>query len=413
MGKLVFLLLFLSSAAVNAVQLMALDIKAIPPVPKSVAQSLTSLLITELSNRQGLSVVSQYEITGLLNHEANKQALGCDDDQCLNEIAGSMGSELLLISKLSLVGKDYHLSLSLLSVSNAEVLLRSSVSHPKNSENTINLIKKAVMALFSKAMPSSIKGPDYLSKRGFKALTLGIHNDLMKGGANSKRLRKRIIFDLLNTELDFDLKPKQRILVGQIRKSLKQVRKEMLYSKNSKEFKLYVYAENQLISLDDDYVRSLEIRKRAEKRGLKPNVGAIRFEDSEITPSLTKKEVQKYLLKTGKARGGLQKVLKNLPNAKKVKKYFHKECGGFIKSLQKYFKQRSCDPIPKHAIPPYAFRDAFKESFKVENKLKIYFRCRSKDRTIIYGKYKAEFEKVDGKWTIFKMGHHACYPRKK
>lgn len=82
------------------------DLKATDVDLRLVKVASDSLLI-ELRKLKGVSVIGMDEIRIMLEQEANKAAMGCEDeDSCLADIASAMGAEELLAGTVASVGDE-------------------------------------------------------------------------------------------------------------------------------------------------------------------------------------------------------------------------------------------------------------------------------------------------------------------
>lgn len=74
-------------------------------VDPSVASLVSEAVVAELRKREHLSVIGMKEIRDMLDLEAEKQALGCEEaESCLAEIVGALGVDLLITGTLARVG---------------------------------------------------------------------------------------------------------------------------------------------------------------------------------------------------------------------------------------------------------------------------------------------------------------------
>jgi len=80
------------------------------------AETFSEHVATKLSEQSGLKVITSKEIAALLGAERQKQLLGCSDGtECMAELAGALGTEVLLLGTLSKVGSGYVVTLKLVS----------------------------------------------------------------------------------------------------------------------------------------------------------------------------------------------------------------------------------------------------------------------------------------------------------
>lgn len=77
------------------VRLLVMDLKASEELASS-KTALTQVVAEQAARVPGYDIVSTEEIRSLLDREAERQLLGCDDSGCLAEIAGALDAELLV-----------------------------------------------------------------------------------------------------------------------------------------------------------------------------------------------------------------------------------------------------------------------------------------------------------------------------
>lgn len=78
-----------------------LELQGIEP---SIGAVVTDSLLSEVRKLQRVSAIGMDEIRDMLSHEANKQVLGCEENEaCLAEIAGALGVDNLVTGTLSRV----------------------------------------------------------------------------------------------------------------------------------------------------------------------------------------------------------------------------------------------------------------------------------------------------------------------
>jgi hypothetical protein len=91
-------------------------------------EALTGLAVFQLSKVKRFSVISGAEIAEMLRLEAEKQVMGCDEDNsCLSEIADAMDARLLVVGTVARIGPRILVNLSLIDSGKVEVIGRSSV----------------------------------------------------------------------------------------------------------------------------------------------------------------------------------------------------------------------------------------------------------------------------------------------
>ncbi|HEY3447900.1 MAG TPA: PEGA domain-containing protein [Myxococcales bacterium] len=130
---LVSALAFLGAAPASAAE---------PPHPKRLAltelkpgglkpdlvRTLTDVLLEALRARSGMRVMGRSEVELILEHEGQKQLMGCTDDSCEANLAAALKADLLCNGSLGLVGTTYLVNLSLTDVATARVTARASAT---------------------------------------------------------------------------------------------------------------------------------------------------------------------------------------------------------------------------------------------------------------------------------------------
>jgi hypothetical protein len=70
------------------------------------ARVVTDSVVAEIRKLEGVVVIGMDEIRKLLDFEAQKALLGCDDDSCLSEIADALGADILVVGRLSRLNEN-------------------------------------------------------------------------------------------------------------------------------------------------------------------------------------------------------------------------------------------------------------------------------------------------------------------
>jgi len=92
-------------------------------VDARVARLVDRFLLVELRKLSGVSVLGMEEIQQMLDHEAQKQVMGCSEDEsCLADIAGSLGVDELVTGSVARVGDEHVIGLRRIDQKNAGVL---------------------------------------------------------------------------------------------------------------------------------------------------------------------------------------------------------------------------------------------------------------------------------------------------
>lgn len=399
---LVAVVLLLAGHA-RAAQIVTLDMKPSGGVPPRVAESLSPVLVAELARREGMSVISQADVRALLELESDKQLLGCSDASCMTDIAGSLGAELLCTSTLGRVGAEYVVTLTLIQVDGAKVARRSTARAKGGEEAAGEALLQAVHELFKGGLPTELQGPASMTSRGFEAALAGLHRAVLDKKGDPRESRRRIILDLVATELDYDAEPKLDMLDLALRRGRAEATRRVLSAKSHKERDFYVAARQHYGALWDDLGRVKEIRTRARERGVVPSPRPLRFLDPDPAKEPAAKDVARY----GKAVAPGQKLV-----ARALAAYAKGDEAGFVPLWKKGYDgnakrtlgERASDEkrgvryelLPLHAMPPELLERAI--STLDEGRLVVY------RRKIVNGKVDSEdavwLEREDGRWRI-------------
>lgn len=400
---LAFVLCLITGSA-SAAQIVALDLKAGGGVQPALASALNDLLLVELGRREGMSVVSQSDVRALLELEANKQMLGCNDTSCMTEIAGSMGAELMVASTLAKVGTMYVATLVLIQVDSTKVVRRTTGNATGPETVAAEAIQLAVHSLFKDGLPVELMGPASLTRRGFKAALAGFFVAVVDPSVTAKPSRRRVVLDLVNTELDYDVKPKFDALDLDIRRSIGRLRYEMLLSKDAAELEHYLRCVEQYRALADDLGRVREIRERSRERGIVPSARPLRFETPEVGERTSSADMARYTRESAAARkiavtaldayraGNLQRFSAFWPADKQHTA--KNEITGGRESDKRY--EYTYDLLPLHATPPRLMEQAMDALGR--GQVLVFLRRYKKGK--IYDDEYARFEKIESTWRI-------------
>jgi hypothetical protein len=275
-------LLMLAAPIAHAAQIVVLDLKPASSSARELAAALNPVLVAELSRIDGMSVVSAADVRALLEHESNKAALGCDDTTCMTDIAGSLGAELLVTPTLSLVGSDVIVAHTHIRVDGAKVVRRST-GKVRGKASAAEAIEGAVHDLFREGLPRELEGPASMSRRGFKAALQGLVKAVLKPNnfEEAQASRRRVVLDIVNTELDYDAEPKLSMMTTAIRQGARLAEMAHLGAKTEKEAAHFSRAQDMFDAVWRDQERVKEIRQRARERGTVPSSRPLRFEEPE------------------------------------------------------------------------------------------------------------------------------------
>ena len=81
-----------------------------------VAANISDVVGAALVQIGGFSVISKADIEAMLGHEAQKQAIGCDDPACASELGRMLGVDYILSGAVGRLGESFTLSISMTDV---------------------------------------------------------------------------------------------------------------------------------------------------------------------------------------------------------------------------------------------------------------------------------------------------------
>jgi hypothetical protein len=120
-------------------------------------------LLAEVRKLQRCSAISMDEVRTLLDFEAEKQMVGCEEDSCLAEIAEALGADALIVGGAARVGDQVTVSLKRVALDTAAVTqtFTKQLAH-RNGEEVLAIVGPAVEALFPELplKPGQTRGVD-------------------------------------------------------------------------------------------------------------------------------------------------------------------------------------------------------------------------------------------------------------
>lgn len=90
-------------------------------------QTITGLLIVELSAEPRIDIISATEVKKLAELEGDKQAAGCVDSSCLAELAGAMGARYVIFGDVGKLGETVVMTLNLFDSKTTQAVQRITV----------------------------------------------------------------------------------------------------------------------------------------------------------------------------------------------------------------------------------------------------------------------------------------------
>ncbi|MGC4113803.1 MAG: hypothetical protein QM765_03915 [Myxococcales bacterium] len=116
---------FAVEAAPQQKRLVLTELKSTGVKPELV-RTLTDVLLESLRARSGMKVMGRTEVEVILEHEGQRQLLGCTDQGCEADLGAALKADYLCSGSLGLVGTTYLVNLALTEVKTARVSARAS-----------------------------------------------------------------------------------------------------------------------------------------------------------------------------------------------------------------------------------------------------------------------------------------------
>jgi hypothetical protein len=160
MKTILVLLALVTSMGVSAqsdARLFVLKTKVAEGIDASTRDALSALIADTARKNGGIEVYSRADLERGIELEAERQTLGCDDVDCLSELAGAVSARFALASELTMLGTTYVLRLSILDTESLRTLASDVISQPTLEELAPRL-PVAVALLVKKAVPTESKG---------------------------------------------------------------------------------------------------------------------------------------------------------------------------------------------------------------------------------------------------------------
>jgi ribosomal protein S28E/S33 len=105
---------------------VVLDLEAID-VDTNKMKILNGVVTDQLSGYEQLEIVAQADIRQMVDFEAEKQALGCDTNSCLSEIAGALGAGYVVFGRVGKLGEVIFIQLNLFDSAKGRAIAREEV----------------------------------------------------------------------------------------------------------------------------------------------------------------------------------------------------------------------------------------------------------------------------------------------
>jgi hypothetical protein len=128
-----------------------------------IGRIVTDAVVAELRKLEGVTVTSMDEVNAMLDHEAQKQIMGCEDESCLAEIAAALGVDEIVIGSIARVGEGTVFGLK--RIDQREAKTKGGVNkrlEAASGEETLAVVGPAIEELFPEypLRPGQTRGVD-------------------------------------------------------------------------------------------------------------------------------------------------------------------------------------------------------------------------------------------------------------
>lgn len=110
---------------------------------------LTDVVTTEVDALGGHEVLSSRDIEAVLGFEQQKQLVGCEDAECLANIGGALGVDLLLVPRVGKLGGQYVVSINLVDTREVRSVGRVYETVSGDLDVLVTTIKASIHQLFT------------------------------------------------------------------------------------------------------------------------------------------------------------------------------------------------------------------------------------------------------------------------
>lgn len=90
--------------------------------------TVANLMVVELGQQQGLTVIGANEVQRLATLESDKQLAGCTQSDCLSELAGALGARYVVFGDVGPLGARQVLNLNLFDAQQAMAISRTAIT---------------------------------------------------------------------------------------------------------------------------------------------------------------------------------------------------------------------------------------------------------------------------------------------
>jgi hypothetical protein len=133
--------LILLAASLSApTRIAVLDVAVEGGADPTMQGQITGRIADLVGRRPNTTVIAPDDIRAILEKEAQKQLLGCDDQSCLAEIGGALGADILLKGRVTKVEDGFAMTLSAVNAHNASPLGHASETWKGESIGLLELV---------------------------------------------------------------------------------------------------------------------------------------------------------------------------------------------------------------------------------------------------------------------------------
>lgn len=130
-------------------QIAVLEVEVSGDVDANIGPQLTARLAELVTKRSGAHVISPDDVRAMLEHEADKQLMGCDEAGCLSELAQALGAEEVVSARVTRHEGAFALALTRLDSGSARVVARASETWTGESLLLLELLDPMVARLWA------------------------------------------------------------------------------------------------------------------------------------------------------------------------------------------------------------------------------------------------------------------------
>ncbi len=305
-----FIISVLVSASALAGQVAVDDLVPSEKVQPELAKELTQNLLRALHQIPELAILSKLEIEAALELNPTLRPTDCKPEDCFLETSSNFESEFIITGTLGRLGRKWIASLTLTNLDQNTVIRQSTGARTGDHSAAQDAVLNAVRNLFREKIPAHLEGPRSLSRLGFQAATAGFAKRVRTPQQNLKHHRKRIILDLIKTELEYDVAPKIDILDSISRNEIAQLKLESFLAPSRDLFLHHIKAQAMWRTIREDLNRVREIRARARTLGIQPSSRPLRFEAPPAIEWPNKKSIEDYIAAATPAGQVIETLLK-------------------------------------------------------------------------------------------------------